>query len=462
MIQQPVPASIFRAYDIRGIVPTTLNESIVYQIAQAYGTQAKSQGYHQVVIGRDGRISGPALLKALSEGLMSVGCHVINIGAVPTPVLYHTAIEQAQATGVMLTGSHNPKDYNGLKMTIGGQTLANETIQALYQRIVDQAIDSPSQTGEQQINSQAIDAYIDAVKRSIHLKKSLKVVIDAGNGIAGSVAPKLFQALGCDVVEQFCHVDGTFPNHHPDPSKPENLESLKQAVAQHHADIGLAFDGDADRLGVVTPQGEIIYPDRQLMLFAQQVLRHQPGSTILYDVKCSKAVADFVKAHGGVPLMYQTGHALIKQKMKTTPIALAGEMSGHIFFNDRWPGFDDGMYVGARLVEILSEQANDADAVFAKIPNLLSTPELSIEVADEVKFDVMDALGQQAPDKYPEADIITIDGLRVEFSEGWALVRASNTTPKLVFRFEADSADKLHSIQSDFMEWVQAMADQYQ
>ena len=450
---EKLPSHIFRAYDIRGTYPEDLNETLVHAIGKAFGSEAGEQGEKTVVIARDGRLSGPTLLKALAEGLTASGCQVIDIGAVPTPVLYFAAKTITNGTGIMLTGSHNPANYNGLKMMIGGSTLAQDEIQKLRSRILNQACYLPKTKGQYQQKN--IDQrYIDYICAQENLSRPLKIVVDAGNGIAGKMAPALYRQLGCEVIELFCDVDGHFPNHHPDPSKPENLRDLINTVQTHRADAGLAFDGDGDRLGIITPKGENIYPDRQLMLYAGDVLKSNPGATILYDVKCTKNLADFVRQSDGNPIMSQTGHALIKKKMQTVKAALAGEMSGHIFFNDRWLGFDDGLYTGVRLLEILAKSGKTLDQLFAEIPESLSTPEINLPLADEKKFKVVDQLVKTAASTFPDETIITIDGVRVEFNDGWGLVRASNTTPCLVLRFEADNQSALDRIQRDFQHWV--------
>jgi phosphomannomutase/phosphoglucomutase len=446
-----IPAHIFRAYDIRGITTNELTADVVHDIGMALGSEVQAQGGKSIIVARDGRLSGPALSEALKQGLCASGCDVIDIGIVPTPVLYFATYTLNTRSGVMLTGSHNPRDYNGLKMVVQGGTLTNEQIQSLYQRLQTQDI----LQGQGKVSRlDIIDAYIAAVKQSVKLKKPLKVVVDAGNGVAGELAPKLYRVLGCDVTELYCEIDGHFPNHHPDPSKPENTLELIEKVKQVGADIGLAFDGDGDRLGVVTPKGKVIWPDRQLMLYAQEVLKAHPGSTIIYDVKCSKNLGEVIKAAGGKPLMYKTGHSLIKTKLKEMKAVLAGEMSGHTFFNDKWYGFDDGLYVGARLLEILAESSEHADAIFDRIPESISTPELNIAVEESEKFRLMQKLLEDAKRYFPEAKLITIDGLRVEFADGWGLVRCSNTTPVLVVRFEADSEQALWRIKTLFRDFI--------
>ncbi|MDO8954541.1 MAG: phosphomannomutase/phosphoglucomutase [Gammaproteobacteria bacterium] len=446
-----IPAHIFRAYDIRGISTTELTADVVHDIGLALGSEVQAQGAKSIIVGRDGRLSGPSLIEALKQGLCASGCDVIDIGIVPTPVLYFATYTLGVQSGVMLTGSHNPRDYNGLKMVVQGHSLTNEQIQGLYQRL--QTNDYVQGQG----NITEIDIiadYIAAVKKSVQLKRPLKIVVDAGNGVTGGLAPALFRALGCDVNELYCEVDGNFPNHHPDPSKPENTIELIEAVKKVKADIGLAFDGDGDRLGVVTPNGKVIWPDRQLMLYAQSVLRNHPGGTIIYDVKCSKHLDTVIREAGGVPLMYKTGHSLIKTKLKEVKAILAGEMSGHTFFNDKWYGFDDGMYVGARLLEILAVTVEDADTIFDRIPESVSTPELNIDIPDSEKFRLMQVLADDATRYFPGAKLITIDGLRVEFDDAWGLIRPSNTTPMLVVRFEADTEQALWRIKTLFRDFI--------
>lgn len=442
-----VESSIFRAYDIRGIVDKTLTPDTVRAIGRALGSMAIAKGEKRMAVARDGRLSGPYLSAALCEGILASGCDVIDIGVVPTPLLYYATYTLDTRSGVMLTGSHNPPDYNGLKMMIAGETLAEESIQQLYQRIINQDF-SQGNGALSEIN--IVENYLTHVTRDVKLARPLKVVIDCGNGVAGMIAPELFRRLGCDVHELFCDVDGHFPNHHPDPSQVENLADLIHTVRELQADIGLAFDGDGDRLGVVTSQGEIIWPDRQMMLFAQDVLAANPGATIIYDVKCSTHLETVIRQAGGEPMMWKTGHSLIKSKLAETKAALAGEMSGHIFFNDRWYGFDDALYAGARLLQILANQPLSSDELCATIPNSVNTPELKIYVSEDEKFLLMQQLIANA--NFSSADLITIDGLRVNFSDGWGLVRPSNTTPCLVLRFEAETAAVLEKIKNLFRE----------
>ncbi|MGR8940870.1 MAG: phosphomannomutase/phosphoglucomutase, partial [Gammaproteobacteria bacterium] len=436
--------AIFRAYDIRGIVGQALTPEIVYDIGRALGTEAVAHGCKTLVLGRDGRTSSPALCRALADGIITTGCDVLDIGRVPTPVLYFVAHHVEGRSGAMITGSHNPADYNGIKMVVKGETLAEDRIQSLRKCIDSQAF-STAAPGKIENNEHFGNEYIGTVCDDVHLGRPMKVVVDCGNGVAGELAPMLLRTLGCEVIELFCDIDGTFPNHHPDPSKPENLHDLILAVKHYQADLGLAFDGDGDRLGVVDSNGKIIWPDRQMMLYAQNVLTARPGSEIIFDVKCSRHLAHQIKKFGGQPVMWKTGHALMKAKLQETGAGLAGEMSGHIFFNDRWFGFDDALYTAARLIEILSEDTRTSAEVFAALPDSINTPELNVALAEGDNFKLLDKLLPIA--KFPGAEITTIDGLRVDFPEGFGLVRASNTTPSLVMRFEADSAAALKNIQ---------------
>jgi phosphomannomutase/phosphoglucomutase len=445
-------ASIFKAYDIRGIVDKTLTEDAVYTIGRALGSEARAQGETTVVVARDGRNSGPALLARLSNGLRAAGVDVISIGMVPTPVLYFAAQTIGSGSGVMVTGSHNPPDYNGLKMVIAGNTLASEQIQTLRQRIEANDFES----GEGSFSAKNVIAqYIKRITDDVMLLKKLKVVIDCGNGAAGAVAPQLLKELGCDVVELYCEVDGNFPNHHPDPSRPENLEDLIAAVKEQQADLGLAFDGDGDRIGVVTSEGKIIWPDRTMMLYAMDILARNPGAEIIFDVKCSRKLAEVIREHGGVATMWKTGHSLIKRKMKESGALLAGEMSGHIFFKERWYGFDDGMYSAARLVELLCPLTADKTVaeVFNALPDSVNTPEINVSMAEGQHHAYMEKLKAQAT--FEDAELTTIDGVRADFADGWGLVRASNTTPVLVLRFEADTDEALARIMKLFRDKMQ-------
>lgn len=433
---------IFKAYDIRGVLGETLDTSIATQIGQAFGSAALAKGEKTVVIGRDGRLSGPSLSAALAEGLQSIGVDVIDVGMVATPMLYFATNTLGAASGIMVTGSHNPPDYNGFKMVLAGEAIYGETIQQLYQRILANNFASGGGAYRQH---DIRAAYLARIIGDIKLAKPMKIAVDCGNGVAGVVAGDLYRGLGCEVIELFCDVDGNFPNHHPDPAHPENLEDLIQALSTTDAVLGLAFDGDGDRLGVVTKDGQIIYPDRQLMLFAEEVLSRHPGAPILYDVKCSRHVAEVVIAAGGKPLMGKTGHSLVKARMKETQAPLGGEMSGHLFFKDRWYGFDDGLYAGARLLEILSRLV-DPSATLNALPQSMSTPELQIKCVEGENHAVVARLQKEA--SWPDArQVLTIDGVRVEYADGFGLVRASNTTPVLVLRFEAENETALSRIQ---------------
>jgi phosphomannomutase / phosphoglucomutase len=447
-IQKTDPNSvIFRAYDIRGIVGKTLTKEIVYDIGRALGSEAKELGVKTVVVGRDGRISSPELAEALSRGIVSTGCDVLDVGMVPTPVLYFVVHHTDGRTGVMITGSHNPADYNGLKMMIKGDTLAGERIQQLKQRIDKQEYVT-GKSGSIEQNGMFVNEYIGTVCEDIQVSRPMKIVLDCGNGVAGELGPLLMNSLGCEVIELFCNIDGTFPNHHPDPSKPENLTDLIRAVKDNNADLGLAFDGDGDRLGVIDSKGNIIWPDRQMMLFAKDVLAGKPGSEIIYDVKCSRHLPDQIVKYGGKPLMWKTGHSFMKAKLKETGAKLAGEMSGHIFFNDRWFGFDDALYSAARLLQILSEDHRMSSDVFAGFPDSINTPELNIELAEGENFKFIASMFASA--NFVGGKTTDIDGMRIDFSNGWGLVRASNTTPSLVIRFEADSKEAMANIQDQF------------
>lgn len=440
-----LPASIFRAYDIRGVVGDTLTTETAYWVGRAVGSESLAKGEPNVSVGRDGRLSGPQLVEHLIQGLVDSGCSVSDVGMVPTPVLYFAANVLAGKSGVMLTGSHNPPDYNGFKIVIAGDTLANEQIQALRQRIETNDLAEGVGQAEQ---VDVLASYFKRIRDDIALAKPLKVVVDCGNGAAGVIAPQLIEALGCKVIPLFCEVDGNFPNHHPDPGKLENLEDLIAKVKSENADLGLAFDGDGDRVGVVTNTGAVVYPDRLLMLFAKDVVSRNPGADIIFDVKCTRRLTPLISGYGGRPVMWKTGHSLIKKKMKETGALLAGEMSGHIFFKERWYGFDDGIYSAVRLLEILSQDKRSAEQVFAAFPNDLSTPEINITVTEESKFTIIEALRREA--QWGEASITTLDGLRVDYPKGWGLVRASNTTPVLVLRFEAETEAELKRIQDVF------------
>ena len=442
----PIAPEIFKAYDIRGIVDRTLTEDAAERIGRGLATMGKAKGTKTFVVGRDGRHSGPRLAAALARGLNAGGMDVIDVGVVATPMVYFATFEYGTASGVMVTGSHNPPEYNGLKMVVAGDTLAAETIQDL-RRLVESGEFS---SGKGKLESRDVSgAYLDRIAGDVKLGRLMRVAIDCGNGSPGAFAPALFRRLGCEVQELFTEVDGDFPNHHPDPSKPENLEDLIAAVTSGHAEVGLAFDGDGDRLGVVTRSGKIIYPDRQLMLFAADVLQRNPGAQVLFDVKCTRKLFGWIRDHGGEPLLWKTGHSLVKAKLKETGAPLAGEMSGHIFFKERWYGFDDGLYAGARLLEILSN-APDPTQALEGLPDSVSTPELNLALAKEGENHALIARLKESATFEGAREVITLDGLRVEYADGFGLMRASNTTPVVVLRFEADTDEALARIQADF------------
>jgi phosphomannomutase/phosphoglucomutase len=454
-----ISQSIFKAYDIRGVVGKTLDEDVARQIGRAFGSEVRAQGGDAVVVARDGRLSGPALVTALAEGLRAAGVDVVDIGMVPTPVGYFAASVPLKLAGgerrvdscIVVTGSHNPPDYNGFKMVLRGAAIYGEQIQALYRRIVDGNV---SEGAGAYAQYDIADEYIARIVGDVKLARPLKIVVDAGNGVAGALGPRLFKALGCELVELFTEIDGNFPNHHPDPAHPENLQDVIRALKETDAEIGYAFDGDGDRLGVVTKDGQIIYPDRQLMLFAEEILSRNPGAQIIYDVKCTRNLATWVREKGGEPLMWKTGHSLVKAKLRETGAPLAGEMSGHVFFKDRWYGFDDGLYTGARLLELLSREA-DPSALLNALPNSLSTPELQLKLEEGENFALIGQLQKDA--RFEGADqVVTIDGLRVEYPDGFGLARSSNTTPVVVLRFEADSEQALKRIQDAFRQVILA------
>ena len=441
--------SVFKAYDIRGVVGRNLDPQVVGAIGLALGARIRAAGGTEAVIGRDGRLSGPALSAALAEGLRDAGVHVIDVGMVTTPVVYYGTFELGAGSGVAVTGSHNPPDYNGLKMVVAGDAIHGAAITSLGQEIAA-GRHAPVPAAQRGTLRQAslLERYVARIAGDVKLARPMKIAIDCGNGVAGAVAPALFRALGCEVVELFCEVDGTFPNHHPDPAHPENLQDLIRCLRETDCEIGLAFDGDGDRLGVVTRRGDIIFPDRQLMLLAQEVLERKPGATIIYDVKCTRNLATFIRAHGGEPMMWRTGHSLVKARLKETGAPLAGEMSGHIFYKDRWYGFDDGLYAGARMLEILSRHA-DPGAVLQALPDSPATPELQLRCAEGEHFTLVDALKRHA--RFAGATgVIDIDGIRVEYPDGFGLARPSNTTPVVVLRFEADDDAALARIQAEF------------
>jgi phosphomannomutase/phosphoglucomutase len=445
--QQDEQATIFRAYDIRGVVGSTLTREVVVDIGRALGSEAKEQGCKSVIIARDGRNSSPELSESLAQGILSTGRDVLDIGMVPTPVLYFVVQHSEGRTGVMVTGSHNPSQYNGLKMVVNGETLAGDRIQELRTRIINQNF-ATGEKGTLESNNMVANEYIGTISEDVHIGRPMQVVVDCGNGVAGELAPTLLKTLGCDVIELFCDIDGNFPNHHPDPSQPENLADLISAVQHYEADIGIAFDGDGDRLGIIDSKGKIIWPDRQMMLFAKDVLAKSPGAEIIFDVKCSRHLPRQIEKYGGRPLMWKTGHSLMKAKVKETAAKLAGEMSGHIYFNDRWFGFDDALYSACRMVEILSADSRSSSEVFEELPDSINTPELNIKLNEGENFTFMEQMLKAAD--FADGKITDIDGLRVDFADGWGLVRASNTTPALVVRFEADSQEALDRIQDQF------------
>jgi len=454
-----ISKSIFKAYDIRGVIGKTLDTDAARSIGLAFGSEVRAQGGDAVVVARDGRLSGPDLIQALSDGLRAAGVDVVNVGMVPTPVGYFAASVPLKLDGgerrvdscIVVTGSHNPPDYNGFKMVLRGAAIYGEQILALHQRIVDENFSQGSGTYTEY---DIADAYLDRITSDVKLARPIKIVVDTGNGVAGGLAPKLFKKLGCELVELFTEIDGNFPNHHPDPAHPENLQDVIRALKETDAEIGFAFDGDGDRLGVVTKDGQIIYPDRQLMLFAEEVLSRNKGAQIIYDVKCTRNLGKWIKEKGGEPLMWKTGHSLVKAKLRETGAPLAGEMSGHVFFKDRWYGFDDGLYTGARLLEILTRVA-DPSKLLNSLPNSNSTPELQLKLEEGENFELIARLQQNA--KFTGADdVVKIDGLRVEYPDGFGLARSSNTTPVVVMRFEADSDAALKRIQEDFRRVIMA------
>ncbi len=436
---------IFKAYDIRGIVDQSLTPEIVRQIGQAIGSEALEAGDSAVIVGRDGRLSGPDMVTALTEGITAAGCNAIDIGMVPTPLTYFATHHLGIGAAVSVTGSHNPPDYNGLKIMVGTHTLAGERIQGLKHRIEAQTV---AHGAGQQSQEDVVPAYLRRVTEDIHLDRPLRVVCDCGNGVAGMLAPRLLREIGCEVIELFSEVDGHFPNHHPDPSVPENLEDLIAAVREHQADLGLAFDGDGDRLGVVTNTGKVVWPDRQMILFARDILSRHPGAEIIYDVKCTRLLPDAIAAAGGKPTMWKTGHSFIKAKLRESDAALGGEMSGHLFFKERWYGFDDALYAAARLCEVLARTDDSADTVFSAIPDTVNTPELKLEMDEGEHYELIAELVAAAD--FPDGTICDIDGIRVDFDDGFGLARASNTTPTVVMRFEGANESALKRIQDAF------------
>ena len=450
-----VPAEIFRAYDIRGIAGSVLSAAVVRDIGRALGSLGRERGAPEFAVGRDGRLSSPELAGALMDGLNAAGAGVIEIGVVPTPVTYFAAHHLGCRSAVMVTGSHNPGEYNGLKMVVAHDTLTGAQIQGLRNSVESARFASGA---GQRRREDLLDAYVARIAGDVKLARPMRVAIDCGNGVAGVVAPRLFRQLGCEVSELFSEVDGTFPNHHPDPSRPENLRHLVACLKNGDAEIGLAFDGDGDRLGVVTKGGKLIFPDRQLMLYARDVLARNAGAEIIYDVKCTRLLAPWIERHGGRPVIWKTGHSLIKAKLKESGAPLAGEMSGHIFFKERWYGFDDALYCGARLLEILSRE-EDPSAILENLPDAPSTPELNWQLAEGEPHALIQRLQNSAP--FPgAARVLTIDGIRAEWADGFGLARASNTTPVIVLRFEGDSREALARIQEDFRKALQPLKPQ--
>ena len=440
-----LPAEIFRAYDIRGVAGKTLTPAVMRAIGQALGTLGLERGAPGFALGRDGRCSGPELAAALAEGIVAAGAHAIDLGMVPTPLAYFAAHHLGCASAAMVTGSHNPPDYNGVKMVVAGGTLFGDEIQELRRRIESGRL---ANGAGQRSRADVLEAYIERIAGDVRLARPFKIAIDCGNGVAGAVAPRLYRRLGCELTELYCEVDGRFPNHHPDPSQPENLVALIDTLRKGDAEFGLAFDGDGDRLGVVTKDGAIIYPDRQLMLFARDVLARNPGAEIIYDVKCTRLLGPWVERHGGRPVVWKTGHSFIKAKLRDSGAPLAGEMSGHIFFKERWYGFDDALYCGARLLEILAREP-DANAALRALPDAPSTPELNWKLAEGEPHALVAQLQRTRP--FPGAErVLTIDGVRAEYRDGFGLARASNTTPVIVLRFEGDTVQALERIQAQF------------
>ena len=436
---------IFRANDIRGVAYKDLTEEVVIKLGKSLGSEALERGVKDFVIGRDGRLSSPDMYEWLSRGVLSTGCNVINIGIVTSPMFYHSTFVLESASGVVITGSHNPGEYNGFKVVFNNQSTSSEEIVSLKKRILN----NDFKTGEGLCRDEDIkESYINEIISSVKLNKQLNISIDCGNGSAGIIAKEVYERLGCNVRELYGDVDGQFPNHHPDPSKVENMLDLIKDVEENQSCVGLAFDGDADRLGVISPKGEIIYPDRQMILFANQVINESSAAKIVFDVKCSKLLPDEILKLGGEPLICKTGHTFIKQKIRETNAQLGGEMSGHIFFNDRWKGFDDGIYAGARMLEIIASE--DTTDIFSELPNMVSTPEINLHASDEVKFFLVEEFIKKTD--FSNGKIIDIDGIRVEYEKGWGLLRASNTSPALVLRFEAETKDDLNNIKTIFYE----------
>ena len=447
-----IDSGIFRAYDIRGITTQNLTEEVVYWIGRSFATAALAEQQQTTVVGRDGRLSSPDLEASLSQGLRDGGMDVISVGLVPTPLLYFATHELETGTGIMITGSHNPPEYNGLKMMIDGVTLAEERIQALLQNLQHNTLSSNAAGGSLS-HKDIVPAFTEKMLPACQLARPLDVVVDCGNGVAGGVAPAIIEALGCHVTPLFCEVDGNFPNHHPDPAEPENLQDLIAKVKETGADVGLAFDGDGDRLGVVTPAGEIIWPDKLMMFFAEDICRRHPGETVIFDVKCSRHLATIIREAGGEPLMWKTGHSHIKAKIKETQSPLAGEFSGHLCIVENWYGFDDAIFSAGRLLQLLSQTSASADECFAKYPVTVTTPEIKIQTSEDHKFSVMHELSQSGD--FGQGEMTLIDGIRVDFANGWGLIRPSNTSPVLSLRFEANSEADLHQIQTLFQTELQ-------
>ena len=435
--------NIFRANDIRGIAYEDLTEEVVQSLGRALGSEAIDRNIQKFIIGRDGRLSSPEIFDWLSSGIMSTGCNVIDIGIVTSPMFYHSTYELNSSSGVVITGSHNPGNYNGFKIVFNNHSTSSEEILNLKQRILEENFrEGKGASKKEDIK----ESYINRILESVNLNKNLNISIDCGNGAAGVVAKDVYERLGCNVIELYGELDGSFPNHHPDPSKLENMEDLIKSVKENDSVVGLAFDGDADRLGVISPKGEMIFPDRQMIMFSRQVIQSSPNAKIVFDVKCSKLLSDEIEKLKGKPLICKTGHTFIKQKIRETDALLGGEMSGHIFFNDRWPGFDDGIYAGARMLEIIAN--SEQEDSFVTVPNMLSTPEINIPAADEEKFQIVKTFIENS--NFNDAKIVSIDGIRVEFEKGWGLLRPSNTSPYLVLRFEAETNDELNKIKEIF------------
>ena len=437
--------SIFREYDIRGTYPEEINEGVISIIGQAIALKCKQEGITEISVGRDGRLSGEILLDSMCNSIAKSGISVTNIGLVTSPILYYAAKKSVSKSGIMITGSHNPKDDNGIKMVINDKPVSGTEILSLTKFVPEF-----DKTKKEIIKINIIEDYINDVLQKIRLNhpENVKIVVDCGNGAAGCVAPELFKRLGCNVINLFSEIDGNFPNHHPDPGKIANLQDLIEAVKDEKADLGLAFDGDGDRVGLVTEKGDVVFPDKIMMLFAEDVLAKNNGGQIIFDVKCSNSLAQIIESNGGEPIMSPTGHFHIKNKLRETNALLAGEMSGHIFFNDDWYGFDDGHYAGVRIIDLINRSDSSIDQMVSRLPESFSTPELNIHVSDDIKFDIVQKFAEEC---LLDGNKITIDGLRIEFSNGWGLLRASNTTPKLVLRFEGDSEDDLKTIQENFL-----------